>query len=51
MALDISTAIITGRMWVIWPVSSNTMTDVEMVWVTPPAMAAAPAGGGAVGGD
>lgn len=32
----------TGRMWVICPVSSNTMTDVEIVCVTAPAMAAAP---------
>ena len=32
----------TGRMCVICPVSSNTMTEVEMVCVTEPAMAAAP---------
>ena len=32
----------TGRMCVICPVSSNTMTEVDMVCVTPPAMAAAP---------
>ena len=34
----------TGRMCVIWPVSSKTMTEVEMVCVTAPAMAAAPGG-------
>ena len=33
---------ITGRMWVICPVSSNTITDVEMVCVTAADMAAAP---------
>lgn len=33
---------ITGRMWVICPVSSNTITDVEMVWVTAADIAAAP---------
>lgn len=33
---------ITGRMWDIWPVSSNTITDVEIVWVTLPERAAAP---------
>ena len=33
---------ITGRMCVIWPVSSNTITDVEMVCVTAADMAAAP---------
>lgn len=33
---------ITGNMCVICPVSSNTMTDVDMVCVTPPAIAAAP---------
>lgn len=38
------TAIITGRMWEIWPVSSNTMTAVETVWVTAPDKAAAPLG-------
>ncbi len=32
----------TGRMWVIWPVSSNTMTEVEIVWVVAPAREAAP---------
>lgn len=32
----------TGRMCVICPVSSNTMTEVDMVCVTDPAMAAAP---------
>jgi len=38
----------TGRMCVICPVSSNTMTEVDMVCVTDPAMAAAPGrrGGG-----
>ena len=29
-------------MWVICPVSSNTITDVDIVWVTAPAIAAAP---------
>ena len=33
---------ITGRMWVICPVSSNTITDVEMVCVTAADIAAAP---------
>ena len=42
MALAMSTAIMTGRMWVICPVSSNTMTEVEIVCVTAPAIAAAP---------
>ena len=46
MALAISTAIMTGRMCVICPVSSNTITEVDMVWVTPPAIAAAPVGEG-----
>lgn len=44
-ALARITAIITGRMWEIWPVSSNTMTAVETVWVTAPDKAAAPLGG------
>ena len=34
----------TGRMWVIWPVNSKTMTEVEIVWVTLPDKAAAPSG-------
>lgn len=34
---------ITGSMCDIWPVSSNTITDVEIVWVTLPDKAAAPA--------
>ena len=46
MALAISTAIMTGRMCVICPVSSNMITEVDMVWVTPPAIAAAPVGEG-----
>ena len=33
---------ITGSIWVICPVSSNTITDVDIVWVTAPAIAAAP---------
>ena len=33
---------ITGRMWVICPVSSNTITDVDIVCVTAADMAAAP---------
>lgn len=33
---------ITGRIWVICPVNSNTITDVDIVWVTAPAIAAAP---------
>ena len=37
-------------MCVICPVSSNTMTEVEMVCVTEPAMAAAPGRGGREGG-
>lgn len=37
-----TTLTITGRICVIWPVSSKTMTEVEMVWVTAPANAAAP---------
>ena len=36
------TLIITGRMWCSCPVSSKTMTEVEIVWVTLPAIAAAP---------
>lgn len=34
----------TGRMWAIWPVSSNTITAVDTVCVTAPASAAAPGG-------
>lgn len=33
---------ITGRIWVICPVSSNTITDVDIVWVTAADIAAAP---------
>ena len=42
MALAMRTAIITGRMCVICPVSSKTITEVEIVCVTAPAIAAAP---------
>jgi len=34
---------ITGTIWVIWPVISKTMTETEMVCVTAPERAAAPA--------
>ena len=37
-----TTPTITGNICVICPVSSNTITDVDIVCVTPPAMAAAP---------
>lgn len=42
MALAMSTARITGRMWAICPVISNASKAVERVWVTEPENAAAP---------
>lgn len=45
MALAASTAISTGSACTIWPVSSKASNAVEMVWVTAPEKAAAPAGG------
>ena len=42
MALETKTAIITGIMWRIWPVISDTTTQMEMEWVTPAENAAAP---------
>lgn len=47
-ALARITAIITGRMCEIWPVSSNTMTAVDTVWVTAPDRAAAPVNEGKI---
>lgn len=42
MALDTRTDIITGTIWVIWPVISNMITATETVCVTAPEKAAAP---------
>lgn len=42
IALLISTAIMIGTIWVIWPVISKMMTLTEMVCVTAPEKAAAP---------
>ena len=42
MPLDISTEIKMGIIWVICPVISNTITLIEMVWVTAPVKEAAP---------
>ena len=41
-ALEMRTAIMTGMMCVIWPVISDTMTQIEIVLVTAPETAAAP---------
>ena len=43
MAVLMTTPSSTGSMWFNCPVSSNTMTAVERVRVTPPVSAAAPA--------
>lgn len=45
MALAASTASSTGSACTIWPVSSKASRAVEMVWVTAPEKAAAPAVG------
>lgn len=42
MAFDTSTAIMTGMMCRIWPVISDTTTQIEIEWVTPAENAAAP---------
>lgn len=42
IAFDISTAIMTGTVCVIWPVISNAMTPTDTVCVTAPENAAAP---------
>ena len=42
MALLMRTATRTGTQWVICPVNSNTMTEMEIVCVTAPENAAAP---------
>ena len=42
MALATRTAMRMGMAWVIWPVISNTITEMERVWVTAPVKAAAP---------
>ena len=42
MALETRTAIMTGMMWRIWPVISETTTQIEIECVTPAEKAAAP---------
>lgn len=42
MALETKTATRTGMMCWIWPVISETTTQIEMEWVTPAENAAAP---------